>query len=136
VLGGKFTGRWTWFASRCSSGTATASTRGLRRVAFGKAFGCVRVVFNDGLAARQQARAAGQPFLTDADLPARPTAAKTAPQRSWLSEVSAVLGPRKPVTTPGLTVKSRPAVLADPRGRHHAAAPSVSSFTNPPGVSS
>ncbi len=61
------------------------------RLAFAKAFGCARVVFNDALAARQQAHAAGQPFLTDADLSARLTAAKAAPQRAWLGEVSAVI---------------------------------------------
>ena len=32
------------------------------RAAFGKAFGCARVVFNDGLRARQQARQAGRPY--------------------------------------------------------------------------
>ena len=53
------------------------------RIAFGKAFGCARVVFNDALAARQQAHAAGHPFLTDADLSARLTAAKAAPERAW-----------------------------------------------------
>ena len=42
------------------------------RLAFGKAFGCARVVFNDALAARQQARAAGQPYLSDAEVSARP----------------------------------------------------------------
>ena len=41
------------------------------RLAFAKAFGCARVVFNDALAARQQAHAA--------------------PQRAWLGEVSAVI---------------------------------------------
>jgi putative transposase len=61
------------------------------RLALGKAFGCARVVFNDALAARQQAHAAGQPFLTDADLSARLTAAKATPQRAWLGEVSAVI---------------------------------------------
>jgi IS605 OrfB family transposase len=61
------------------------------RLAFGKAFGCARVVFNDALAARQAAHAAGQPFISDADLSARLTAAKTAPQRAWLGEVSAVI---------------------------------------------
>jgi putative transposase len=61
------------------------------RLALGKAFGCARVVFNDALAARQQAHAAGQPFLTDADLSARLTAAKAAPERAWLGEVSAVI---------------------------------------------
>jgi putative transposase len=61
------------------------------RAAFGKAFGCVRVVFNDGLAARQQAHAAGQPYLTDAELSARLAAAKSTPERAWLGEVSAVI---------------------------------------------
>jgi putative transposase len=61
------------------------------RPGFGKAFGCTRVVFNDGRAARQQAHEAGQPYLTDADLSARLTAAKTTPERAWLGEVSAVI---------------------------------------------
>ena len=61
------------------------------RITFGKAFGCARVVFNDALAARQQAHAAGQPFLTDAEVSARLTVAKAAPERAWLSEVSAVI---------------------------------------------
>ncbi len=61
------------------------------RVAFGKAFGCARVVFNDGLAARQEAHEAGQPYITDADLSARLTAAKATPERAWLGEVSAVI---------------------------------------------
>jgi putative transposase len=49
------------------------------------------VVFNDGLRARQQAHAAGEPYLTDAGLSARLTAAKAAPERAWLGEVSAVI---------------------------------------------
>ena len=61
------------------------------RAAFGKAFGCARVGFNDGLAARYQAHQAGQPYLTDAELSARLTAAKTTPQRAWLNQVSAVV---------------------------------------------
>jgi putative transposase len=61
------------------------------RIAFGKAFGCVRVVFNDGLAARQQAHAAGLPYITDGELSARLTAAKATPERAWLGEVSAVV---------------------------------------------
>ncbi len=56
-----------------------------------KAFGCARVVFNDGLRARQQAREAGRPYLTDAELSARLTAAKKTPERQWLGEVSAVV---------------------------------------------
>jgi putative transposase len=61
------------------------------RAALGKAFGCARVVFNDGLAARRQAHQAGQPYITDAELSARLTAAKATPQRAWLNQVSAVV---------------------------------------------
>jgi transposase len=61
------------------------------RAAFGKAFGCARVVFNDALAARHQAHQAGQPYLTDAELSARLTAAKATSERAWLTEVSAVV---------------------------------------------
>ena len=61
------------------------------RAALGKAFGCARVVYNDGLAARHQSHQAGQPFITDAELSARLTAAKTTQQRAWLTEVSAVV---------------------------------------------
>jgi putative transposase len=61
------------------------------QAAFGKAFGCARVVFNDGLRARQEAHAAGQSYVTDAQLSARLTAAKKTPQRAWLGEVSAVV---------------------------------------------
>ena len=62
-----------------------------QRSALARAFGCARVVFNDALAARQQAHAAGLPFLTDAALSAGLTAAKAAPERAWLGEVSAVI---------------------------------------------
>ncbi|MGH3151335.1 MAG: RNA-guided endonuclease InsQ/TnpB family protein [Streptosporangiaceae bacterium] len=61
------------------------------RAAFGKAFGCARVVFNDGLAARQETYEAGQQYITDAELSARLTAAKATPERAWLNEVSAVV---------------------------------------------
>ena len=61
------------------------------RAALGKAFGCARVVFNDGLAARHQAHQAGQRYLTDAELSARLTAAKATSERAWLTEVSAVV---------------------------------------------
>jgi putative transposase len=61
------------------------------RAAFGKAFGCARVVFNDGLAARQAAHEAGQPYITDAELSARLTAVKATPERAFLSDVSAVM---------------------------------------------
>ena len=62
-----------------------------QRIALAKAFGCARVVFNDGLAARRAAHEAGQPYLTDADLSARLTAAKATPERAWLRDVSAVV---------------------------------------------
>ena len=59
--------------------------------ALARAFGCARVVFNDGLRARQDAHAAGEPYITDAALSARLTAVKAAPERAWLAEVSAVV---------------------------------------------
>ncbi len=62
-----------------------------QREALARAFGCARVVFNDGLRARQQAHAAGQPYITDGELSARLTAAKATPGRAWLGEVSAVV---------------------------------------------
>jgi IS605 OrfB family transposase len=62
-----------------------------QRKALARAFGCARVVFNDALAARRDAHAAGRPNLTDAQLSARLTAAKAAPERAWLTEVSAVV---------------------------------------------
>src|ERR1700730_14612527 len=62
-----------------------------QRQALARAFGCARVVFNDALRARQQAHAAGLPYVTDAALSARLTAAKATPERAWLGEVSAVV---------------------------------------------
>ena len=62
-----------------------------QRAALARAFGCARVVFNDGLRARQEAFAAGLPYLTDRELSARLTAAKATPDRAWLGEVSAVV---------------------------------------------
>jgi putative transposase len=59
--------------------------------ALARAFGCARVVFNDALAARQAARAAGEPHPSDAALSAALTAAKAAPERAWLREVSSVV---------------------------------------------
>ena len=56
-----------------------------------RAFGCARVVFNDGLRARQAAYQAGRPYITDSELSARLTAAKATPERAWLGEVSAVI---------------------------------------------
>jgi len=62
-----------------------------QHAALARAFGCARVVFNDGLRARQEAFAAGLPYLTDRELSARLTAAKATADRAWLGEVSAVV---------------------------------------------
>jgi putative transposase len=59
--------------------------------ALARAFGCARVVFNDGLRARQEARERGLPYLSDADLSKRVTAAKATPERAWLGEVPSVV---------------------------------------------
>jgi putative transposase len=59
--------------------------------ALARAFGCARVVFNDARRAREEAFAAGLPYITDAELSARLTAAKATPERAWLGEVSAVV---------------------------------------------
>jgi putative transposase len=62
-----------------------------QREALARAFGCARVVFNDALAARQAAYAAGEPYITDTVMSARLTASKDTPERAWLSEVSSVV---------------------------------------------
>jgi transposase len=62
-----------------------------QRAALARAFGCARVVFNDGLRTRREAFAAGLPYITDGELSARLTAAKATPERAWLGEVSAVV---------------------------------------------
>lgn len=58
---------------------------------FARAFGCTRFAVNDALAFREAAHAAGQPYPGRADLSARLTAIKAAPDRAWLNEVSAVI---------------------------------------------
>ncbi|MBW8805469.1 MAG: transposase [Catenulisporales bacterium] len=61
------------------------------RAALARVFGCARVVFNDGLRARQAAQAAGLPYIKDADLQKQViTAAKRTEKRAWLAEVSSV----------------------------------------------
>ncbi|MFE3519889.1 RNA-guided endonuclease InsQ/TnpB family protein [Streptomyces sp. NPDC059166] len=63
-----------------------------QRTALAKAFGCVRVVYNDGLRAREAARSQGMPFPKTGDLSKQLiTAAKNTPERAWLGEVSAVV---------------------------------------------
>jgi putative transposase len=62
-----------------------------QRQSLAQAFGCARTVFNDALAARQAAYAAGEPYLSDAAMSAALTAAKQAPERAWLADVSSVV---------------------------------------------
>ena len=53
-----------------------------QRIAPQKAFGCARAAFNDGLRAREAAREAGEPYVTDGELSARLTAVKRPPGRA------------------------------------------------------
>jgi putative transposase len=62
-----------------------------QREALARAFGSARVVFNDALAARQAAYQAGEPYINDAVMSARLTAAKGTPDRAWLGDVSSVV---------------------------------------------
>jgi putative transposase len=63
-----------------------------QRQALARAFGCARVVFNDGLRARQAARENGEKYLSDGDLSKQViTLAKDTPERAWLGEVSSVV---------------------------------------------
>lgn len=57
--------------------------------ALARLFGCVRVVFNDVVAARRLAREQGRPFESSGELQKRViTEAKLTPQREWLTSVS------------------------------------------------
>ena len=63
-----------------------------QQIELARAFGCARVVFNDGLRARQEAREQGLPYLSDAELSRQViTLAKATRERAWLNEVSAVV---------------------------------------------
>lgn len=63
-----------------------------QRMALARAFGCARVVYNDGLRIRQEAFKAGLPYIKDADLQKKViTEAKKTPERAWLSEVPSVV---------------------------------------------
>ncbi|TLF74411.1 RNA-guided endonuclease InsQ/TnpB family protein [Nocardia cyriacigeorgica] len=62
-----------------------------QQAALARAFGCARVVFNDAIAAREQARRDGLPYPKDAELSKALSAAKATPERVWLSEVSSVV---------------------------------------------
>ncbi|MEV6697329.1 RNA-guided endonuclease TnpB family protein [Streptomyces sp. NPDC051453] len=64
----------------------------VQQSALARAFGCARVVFNDAVRAREDARKAAQPFPTAGDLSRKLiTEAKLSKERSWLGEVSAVV---------------------------------------------
>ncbi|MFD9685599.1 RNA-guided endonuclease InsQ/TnpB family protein [Kitasatospora sp. NPDC059146] len=59
-----------------------------QRAALAKTFGCARVVYNDGLAARKEARKTGRPYPKATDLQKSViTAAKKTPERAWLASV-------------------------------------------------
>jgi transposase len=63
-----------------------------QREALAMAFGCARVVYNDGLRLREEAYKAGLPWVSDNDLLRLVTTeAKRTPDRAWLAEVSAVV---------------------------------------------
>ncbi|MFD4439316.1 RNA-guided endonuclease InsQ/TnpB family protein [Nocardia sp. NPDC058519] len=63
-----------------------------QQVALARAFGCARVVYNDGLRLRQLAHAAGLPYIRDAALQTQViTEAKRTPERAWLAESSSVV---------------------------------------------
>jgi putative transposase len=62
-----------------------------QQIALARAFGCVRVVYNDALTVRETARREGLPYVTDAELSKALTAAKKDPGRVWLGEVSSVV---------------------------------------------
>nr|WP_167973089.1 RNA-guided endonuclease TnpB family protein [Lentzea indica] len=63
-----------------------------QREALARSFGCARVVFNDGLRLRRQARENGEKHVSDGDLSKQViTLAKDTPQRAWLGEVSSVV---------------------------------------------
>lgn len=63
-----------------------------QQASLARAFGCARVVFNDAVRAREDARTAGRPFPTAGQLSRKLiTEAKRTKERSWLGEVSAVV---------------------------------------------
>ena len=61
-------------------------------VPLAKAFGCARVVYNDGINARSGAYRRQMPFISDSQLQKIViTQAKKTPEREWLGEVSSVV---------------------------------------------
>ncbi|MFE6801090.1 RNA-guided endonuclease InsQ/TnpB family protein [Streptomyces sp. NPDC057681] len=64
----------------------------VQQASLARAFGCARVVFNDAVRAREDARKAEQPFPTAGELSRKLiTEAKLTKERCWLGEVSAVV---------------------------------------------
>ncbi|MFD7499450.1 RNA-guided endonuclease InsQ/TnpB family protein [Streptomyces sp. NPDC059850] len=62
-----------------------------QRRALARAFGCARVVWNDCLRDREEAQAAGRPYVTSAELSRRRiTQAKRTAERAWLAEAPAI----------------------------------------------
>ena len=53
-------------------------------------FGCVRVVYNDAVAARENAFRNNEPLVPSSVLSRQLTMSKTTPERAWLAEVSSV----------------------------------------------
>ena len=75
----------------CATATAPAEPTAAQRQQLARTFGCARVVFNDGLRLREDARAAGRPYFPDGEVQRRVvTAAKGTPERAWLADVSSV----------------------------------------------
>ena len=65
---------------------------GEQRQALARAFGCARVVYNDGLRLREASYKARLPFIADGELLRLVTTeAKKTPERMWLTSVSAVV---------------------------------------------
>ncbi|MGW4633122.1 RNA-guided endonuclease InsQ/TnpB family protein [Nocardia sp. NPDC004415] len=62
-----------------------------QQIALVRAFGCARVVYNDAIHTREQARRDGLPYPKDAELSKSLTAMKKTPERAWLAEVSSVV---------------------------------------------
>ncbi|WP_326718914.1 MULTISPECIES: RNA-guided endonuclease TnpB family protein [unclassified Streptomyces] len=63
-----------------------------QRTALARAFGCARVVFNDAVRAREDARTTGEAFPAAGELSKKLiTEAKRTDARAWLGEVSAVV---------------------------------------------
>jgi putative transposase len=63
-----------------------------QRIALAKAFGCARVVFNDAVRAREDARKTGEAFPAAGELSRKLTTdAKQTGERVWLGEVSSVV---------------------------------------------